>query len=461
MFFTVKVVPSRELKALRQRTKFGSLKKFNLSLLIIFALACLPIGVNASEISELKDMMKKMEDRHQKEMADMQKKIEGLSKKRQSSGGNTSVDLDAKMDRFEQKMQKTLDAHLAQAQTGFTSPKKWHFDLGGELEFEFVATEDGAGVVKPNAHFQIDQLYLYPKVRYKDMALFSADIAIKTASASIEEAWVQFYGLPVKTYVEAGLNDIFIANIQRKTETEILIESAFYRDDDLGVRIGGKPTSWFYWQAGVTNGFFLAATRSVSEDSSFPIIADRKNTSNTAGRPMLAIAAGFKPDIGALGKIDVLPFYYSGELSAADITFLQAIPGYGPANLDDDKYRYGFNARYDYQDFTVLGQLLVAKDGNLDRTGWFIQPSLVVYENASWRWFNKYEAVYRYSDLDIDLPKVVTNSLTFDREQHVLAMLVTLFPNTTLKLEYNINEEDTGGDSVDNDEFLTQLEVKW
>ena len=76
----------------------------------------------------------------------------------------------------------------------------------------------------------------------------------------------------------------------------------------MGVRIGGRPLKWLYWQFGVTNGFFLAATRSVSEDASFRIIADRKLLSNSAGRPFLAFTVGFKPNIGPYGKLDILPF---------------------------------------------------------------------------------------------------------------------------------------------------------
>jgi len=105
--------------------------------------------------------------------------------------------------------------------------------------------------------------------------------------------------------------------------------------------------------------------------------------------------------------------------------------------------------------------LLFAEDGALERRGWFVQPSYRIYENASWKWFKAYELVYRYSDLDLDLPRLVTNTLTWDRQQHVVGLLVTVFPSTTLKIEYNFNDEDTGGADVKNDEFLTQLEVKW
>ena len=455
--------------------------KFPALLLIFAVVSYLPVIAHANEpassaeIEKLNEKIQKMESRHQQEMTELRNQVKKLSQKKQPAGSNPGHTINDRMNKLEQKVDNSLNNPAANAgQTGFISPKKWHFDLGGELEFEFVDTESGSNVAnsttfpsfitnvaKPNAHFQIDQLYLYPKVRYKDMALFSADIAIKTASSTvIEEAWVRFFSSP-RTYVEAGLNDITIANVPRKTETEILIESVFYRDDDLGLRLGGKPLEWLYWEVSVTNGFTLRGNRQVSEDPSFFMIADRKNLSNAADRPYMGVAVGFKPNLGALGKVDILPFYYNGVLTDADVLFLQGIPGYTGSINDDEKTRYGFNFKYNYAHFALLAQLLYAEDGALERRGWFVQPSYRIYENAGWKWFSAYELVYRYSDLELDLPELVTNSLTFDRQQHVVAMLVRVFDNTTLKIEYNFNDEDTGGADVDNDEFLTQLEVKW
>jgi len=458
-------------------------RKFNALSLIFALLICIPMSAHTSEAGEMSDIEKlnakilKMENRHQQEMKELRDQVKSLAKKKHQAGANPGHKLSDRMNKLEQRVENSLNNPIANAgQTGFTSPKKWHFDLGGELEFEFVDTESGSNVAnsstqpsgpdfltnvsKPNAHFQIDQLYLYPKVTYKDMALFSADIALKTSSAIIEEAWVRFFTTP-RTYVEAGLNDMTIANVPRKTETEILIESVFYRDDDMGLRLGGKPANWLYWEASVTNGTVLKGNRQVSEDPSFFMISDRKNLSNAADRPYLGIAVGFKPNLGQFGKVDILPFYYNGVLTDADVIFLQGIPGYTGSINDDEKHRYGFNFKYNYAHFAVLAQLLFAEDGALERRGWFVQPSYRIYENASWKWFSAYEFVYRYSDLDLDLPRLVTNTLTWDRQQHVIAMLVTVFPSTTLKIEYNFNEEDTGGGDVDNDEFLTQLEVKW
>jgi hypothetical protein len=429
------------------------LNGFTICFLIFAMLAAFPLVANGSEIGELNAKIRQMQVRHQQEIRAIRKNVLLLSQNKRKTKTSSRNELSGLVNRLEQKLEQSM-------QTGFTSPKKWHFDLGGELEYEFVKTENGAGVAKRNARFQIDQLYLYPKVRYRDMALFSADIAIKTSTALIEEAWAQFYGISYNTYVEIGLNDLFIANISRKTEAEILIESAFYRDDDMGIRLGGKPSDWLYWQVGVTNGFQLG-TRSASEDPSFVFIADRKNASNSADRPYFAIDIGFKPNLGKNGKIDILPFYYNGLLSDADVSFLHAVTGYSATSMADEKHRYGLNVRYDFSDLTIIGQFLEAKDGDLDRTGWFIQPSYLIYKDSNRRWFKAYEVLYRYSDLDVDLPNVFADTLTWDRYQHVFALLLTVFDSTTLKIEYHLNGESTGASDVDNDEFLMQLEIKW
>ena len=431
-------------------------------MLAIVVVMLIPMEAVAGEVDELKAMIRDMEKRHQQEMMELREQIDLLSNKQQKTTENTNNTLDDRVADLEQKVEKLPEKIAKVKETGFISPKNWHFDLGGELEFEFVQTADEAGPLgstnEPDPHFQIDQLYIYPKVRYKDFALFSADIDITGTDAFIEEAWARFFGLPYNTWVEVGLNDQFIANIDRKTEAEILIESAFYRDDEMGVTIGGEPLDWLYWKLSVTNGPELA-TKQPSEDSSFPIIHDNRNLKNANDQLFLGAGVGFKSNLGDYGKIDFLPYYYNGSLSNKDILFLQAIPGYG-TSVDDDKTRYGFNIRYDIDRFTLIAQLLEATDGTLDRTGWFAQPSYKIPVEGR-DWFNVFELFYRYNNLKVDLPNVTSDSLTWDREQHVFALLIDIFKNTKLKLEYYVNEEDTGGANVDNNEFMTQVEVIW
>jgi hypothetical protein len=194
-----------------------------------------------------------------------------------------------------------------------------------------------------------------------------------------------------------------------------------------------------------------------SEDSGYPLIHDARNeTNSTQDQLVVGFGAGFKRGIGASSKLDLLPFYYSGSLSGADITLLKLIPGYTALAADeledDSKTRYGLNARYDVGALTFIGQLLKASDGALDRNGFFVQPSFKA---------GIYEFVYRYNDLEVKLPKVDADSLTWDRTQHILGLITTLYKGVKLKTEYALNKEDTGGADVRNNEFLAQLEVVW
>ena len=414
---------------------------------------CFASAAYADELSDLKEQIKitqKQMEEQQKQMKAIQVKLERLEAER-AERIKAPEEMAERVVALEEKLKKPYDG-------GFLSRKGAKFELGGELEFEFVDTERDNATSEPDPHFQIDQLYLYPKVTFKDNLLLSADIAIKTGSISMEEVWAKFSGLPLNSWIEAGVNDMFIADIDRKTESEILIETAFYRDDDMGLKIGGEPLDWLYWRASITNGLKLDQ-KGPSEDNSYKIIHDTTNSSNASKRSMLGVGLGLKHSLGEFGKIDVLPFFYSGKLSSADVEFLKAIPGYGTAT-DDDKIRYGFNTRYDIGNFTFIGQLLKAEDGKLDRTGWFIQPSYKVKVSA-WSMFNVYELVYRYNDLDVDLANTTANTLTWDRKQHVIGLITDIYKNVKLKTEYYINEEDTGGEDVNNNEFMTQLEIKF
>lgn len=410
----------------------------NLAIVCVFSF-CLVQIAQADELAELKTQIKTM----QKQMEDMQEKIErleaGISEEKEEKIGG-------------------IEKESHEQRSGLLSLTGARFELGGELEIEFVDTEKDEATSEPEPHFQIDQLYLYPKVTLVDNIILSSDIAITSSSASVEEVWAKFAGLTFNSWVEIGLNDSFIADIDRKTEAEILIETAFYRDDDIGLTFGGEPVDWLYWRLSATNGLDLDQ-KGPGEDNSYKIIHDDRNTSNANKRPMLGFGIGLKSALTDLGKIDILPFYYTGKLSGTDVTFLQAIPGYG-TEVDDDKIRYGVNARYDFGDITVIGQYIKADDGKLDRCGWFVQPSYKI-KVPGWSIFNSYDLVYRYNDLDVDLANVTASSLTWDRKQHIIGLVTDMYKGIKLKSEYSFNQENTGDGNINNDEFLTQLEIKF
>jgi len=323
--------------------------------------------------------------------------------------------------------------------------------IGGELEFDFVDTENDPTAGEPDPHFVVDQLFLRPKVKFNENVTLFSDIDIKPNAAKMEKVWGKISGLPFHSWVEAGLNSIFIAKMNRKTENRILTEMALYRREDVGITFGGEPTEQFYWKASLTNGLKLGAI-SPSEDiatSSVQLLSDVRNPVNAPKRLMAGLGAGLKLRHGRSATLDMLPFYYTGKLSGEDITFLQKVSGYGTA-ADDNKIRYGLNAQYDLGEFALMGQFIKAKDGVIDRVGWFIQPSMRVSD---------FEFVYRYNDLNVDLAKSFGDGKTWDREQQVFAVITDLYPGVKIKTEYVVNVEDTGGRDLDNNEFLMELEM--
>ena len=104
-------------------------------------------------------------------------------------------------------------------------------------------------------------------------------------------------------------------------------------------------------------------------------------------------------------------------------------------------------------------------DGALDRLGWTAEasykwklPGVVRHER---RYLTALRSIFNYSRLEVDLPHVVTDARTWDREKYIFALITDLSKNMKLKLEYAINDETTGGDDVNNDEFVAQLELKF
>lgn len=276
-----------------------------------------------------------------------------------------------------------------------------------------------------------------------------AELAFKTGSTYIEELHVRYSGLPGNTWVQLGLDDLFIAKYDRKTEAEVLAETAFYRSDDMGLQIGGEPNNAFYWRLSVSNGLTLGS-KGPSEDGGYPLIHDARNTSNSSTL-MTGLGLGYKFSLGGQVRGDILPFYYSGGISEEDVSYLQSINGY--ESNSNSKERFGSNFRFDIYSFTFIAQILQAKDGDFDRSAWFVQPSYTLSQ--------RYELVYRYMELDIDIAPYPSETRTWDRQQHVFSVVSTITNNFKIKTEYYINDEKTSSDEIDNDEFLIQFEFKF
>jgi hypothetical protein len=340
---------------------------------------------------------------------------------------------------------------------GLLSLRNGKVKIGGELELEFIKSQSNSEAENnPHARFAIDKFVFSPEVLFTDSITFRADIEAGTGgNIKIDEAWIRFKDLPHNTYIKIGLEDIFIKP-HRKTEDYPINGYAFFQDEDLGIFAGGDYERW-YWRASITNGRKLA-NRRIQEDNVYPIIHEDDDNIEQNHNKEIGIGMGLRHHFKKSHEIDLLPFYYKGELSSGDVAHLQGIAGYNSSQ--NNKERYGINIEYILKDFTFFAQYIKATDGTMKRTGWYLQPSYKVRIKDR-KTFNAVEFVFRYDDYDVDLTRDPSDSRTWDRQKVVLAAITDVAKNLKIKTEYYFNDESTGGGNVDNDELLIQFEAKF
>jgi hypothetical protein len=330
--------------------------------------------------------------------------------------------------------------------------------LGGELELEFVKSDQNDDPDNnPHSRFAIDKVVLSPQVKFSDRITFQSDIEAEGAGKiKVDEAWVNFDELPRKSWVKIGLEDIFMKP-HRKTEAYPILGHAFWQDEDLGIYLGGEEER-FYWRFSVTNGRHLKDRR-ISEDDVFPITTDDDDNIETNGNKQVGVGLGMDHSFKEEHHIDILPFYYISRLSDEDVAYLKGISTYGTSDADD-QHRYGLNLEYLLRGFTFFGQYMRATDGKMDRDGWYVQESYKLKFKER-KIFTAVEFLFRHENYNVDLSHDPSDSRTWDRRATTLAVITDIVKNLKVKTEYYFHDEDTGGDDVDNNELLVQLEAKF
>lgn len=333
------------------------------------------------------------------------------------------------------------------------------FEIGGEVLLEFVdAQSNDAPDNNPHPYFHIEFFMLAPHIRFSDNISVKAEIEFEPDEVVLlNELHADFDNLPLNSWLKIGMEDRFIKR-SRITETYPINQNIWQRGDDTGIQWGGA-TNFFYWRTSITNGKKLKIKKQV-RDSAFPILKEGRINESKITFKEIGVGLGKKFDLGNAGSLDLLGFHYHGKLSDDDMAVLQDITGYG-ASTNDQSMFGGFNLDCNIRSFNLFGQFITAMDGELNRTGWYIQPSYKFsLPGLNWNGtqaFMGMRLLARYSQLNLNLPAVSTDSLTWDREITTLALILDVVKNTKLKMEYSIMGESPGGSSVDNNELLIQL----
>ncbi len=343
------------------------------------------------------------------------------------------------------------------------------FEIGGELELEIIDSQSngrdfdpgGPGQLteknNPNPRMSIDKIVITPRVHVTENILFQADIQFSPdKTVKLDEVWVKFSNLPFNSWVRLGQEDMFI-QVSRKTESYPILGYAFWQDEDLGLFAGGRTGS-FYWRFSATNGRRLRDRRA-SEDNVYAITTDDDDNGENNANKQIGFGLGLNHDFKEGHNIDILPFWYTADLSDEDISYLETISGYGTSTRNKDQSRYGVNLNYTLGAFNFFAQYMGAEDGLMDRDGWYVQPSYK--QKLGMNRLRSVEFLLRYEQYNVDLVLNPNDSRTWDRQTTTLAIISEVVKGFKIKTEYYINGEDTGGADVDNNELLVQAEVKF
>ncbi len=340
-----------------------------------------------------------------------------------------------------------------------------YFKLGGRFQFEYYDIEretqlPSAIPENSGGSFHIDELRLEVEADFKNQIRYygAFDVIDEDGSTSLKKSYVDFGGLPLETEIRAGLQNP-IYRPSRYTEFVPLPGHAFWWARDLGLRVKGDydPVELFF---SFSNGMELDEQELGEDDSGWMIGLDEKGFDVDGGKEWTG-GIEYSHDFDSFGDIRVLGFGVLGSLDHNDVDLLQTrVPGYGQSNKDT-REMIGMNVEYDIEEWDFFGQVISGRDGEMDRFGWYAEASYK-FEFDGLDYLDELRPLIRYGELDTNLskrPYSPYGSLTWDRRQWLFAIITELTSHVEFRAEYALNEEETGGPDVHNNEWLLQLEV--
>ncbi len=341
------------------------------------------------------------------------------------------------------------------------------FRLGGRLQAGFFNPGSGEPFAssmadRPGGSFYLDELRVYLDADFANKIRLYSSFDVEPDDTGLVKAFMAFEELPLQSEMTLGLKNRFYRP-DRFTEYFPLPGLAFWRRRDLGINWKGDYEP-FTAYVSLTNGLPLDDDTPGKDDSNFILGEDDDNPIDINDEKEISGGLGFEWEFEDFGEIQLLGFAVAGELSDEDVDFLlRRVPNY-PITLDDTKERFGLNLDYKIGEWDFMGQYITAKDGEMDRDGWYAEASYK-FEFDDAEYIQDIRPLVRYSVLDIANirpdPFAQFASLGWDRRQWLFALITEITKNVQLNLEYQLNEEDTGGQDVNNNEFLVQMEVRF
>ncbi len=390
-----------------------------------------------------------------------------------------------------------LDKKMGEKKSWLPSMKGEYFELHGEMEFEFVSTQNeegrptgtgGTDLTTDNKkpHFNFDKIVLMPIGRLGKNNMLKLELewghdGDSGAEVALQDAYFQsnfLLGenapLDMDLWVRLGRDERWMKP-GRITESYPYLGTIMWRDDEVQFVIG-VDTEFVYWRGSLGSGFDLGQ-RALGEDGSFESMQDDSNFTQGEQKRELSTGIGVRfqeEDI----KADLITYYINDKMNneensdgarTGDVQVLDALPGYHELESGaptPNQNRLGFRVTLDALGATSMTEYVYMQDGLLKRHVWYsllgYKQKLDGFDVNGRKWLTGIMPLIRFDNLDVIIDKSASDSRTWDRWGTTLGLIIDVMDNVKLKTELIWNKEQTGGGNrIDNNEFLTQLEAKF
>lgn len=349
--------------------------------------------------------------------------------------------------------------------------------LGGEVEMEFVDVEGKGGFTHQDLTYQkvktrspfmsIDKAVLSTKVFYNENLTYEIQFRFNDKEAYVDKHFATLKVPAYNTQFEIGKNRPMIKT-SRKTEGYPLIGTAFWKGREY--HITSKTNFDINDDIKLTGNLSFAMKRPLdsddaAEDKSFKMMVYGDYLKKDGQTFEYGVSGGFK----AYGLYATGWYYISKLIDDYDwkTQLSQTLALYDALGDKTDRTHYWFGGRVGLNkwNMNLRGEFIKAQDGLLPRDGYYAEGSYVL-DVSHILPIRSFEPLVRYGALTVrDHPELLGETETWDRQLTTLALLTEVNDYLTIKTEYYLLNEVTGGtgsdDHVDDNQLLVQFDFKF
>ena len=324
----------------------------------------------------------------------------------------------------------------------------------GNLKFAFRIARNRSRNAENQAGLELSAINLKVRYRLQKGLQLRAWYQVDPIESELKEAFARYNDdNAIFDRIQMGLQRRLFA-LPSDLETDNLNKIALYKLRDLGIFTRITFLERWYWAVELANGGQLD-TRDISPrrvTKQDVILSDSFDDRQAVGTSSREIVMGFGYDRELPSAFKRLHFllFFSGrpvnDSDTTDLATLSDVPGFTGVNTGTTSYtKVGFNAIFEYGQWRSYSQYATTRIRDLDR---HLFGTELIYRWGKWRPMLAYSTQTLSVDPEFDAP------LSWRRRRLTLGSRYQWLDSTRLAFELTLNDEDTGGDTVNNDEAL-------